>query len=202
MIDFLQAHPTLVAVALAVWVGFHFVLRPTLTGLFRERLFEIRDELFDAAADGHVRFDEPSYRLLRQEINAAIFSAHMLNFGHVLWFAACHKWAPRPGDGTLYDVGQRLESRMEEIQGTPAEAILRTARRRVLRLCAANLVMSSVFVVLFLALSFVLALIGYFVNRVSGQCADLIDRVGQRAVDVAVEMRADRCDEPTYALAA
>ena len=50
---------------------------------FRQRMFALRDELFDYAADGNIGFDEPAYRLLRQSMNGAIRYAHHLTFFRV-----------------------------------------------------------------------------------------------------------------------
>jgi hypothetical protein len=46
--------------------------------LFRQQMFAIRDELFDFAAEGNVKFDEPAYLLLRQLMNGFIRYAHNL----------------------------------------------------------------------------------------------------------------------------
>jgi hypothetical protein len=50
---------------------------------FRQRMFTLRDELFDYAADGNVGFNEPAYRLLRQSMNGTIRYAHQLTFFRV-----------------------------------------------------------------------------------------------------------------------
>src|SRR6266852_4021697 len=47
---------------------------------FRQKMFALRDELFDYAADGHIGFNEPAYRLLRQLMNGFIRYAHQLTF--------------------------------------------------------------------------------------------------------------------------
>jgi hypothetical protein len=47
---------------------------------FRQEMFEIRDELFDYAAAGNIRFNDPAYRLLRQSMNGFIRYAHELTF--------------------------------------------------------------------------------------------------------------------------
>jgi hypothetical protein len=46
--------------------------------LFRQQMFAIRDELFDFAAEGNIKFDEPAYLLLRQLMNGFIRYAHNL----------------------------------------------------------------------------------------------------------------------------
>src|SRR6266576_996022 len=50
---------------------------------FRQEIFALRDELFDYAADGRIKFDDPAYRLLRQVMNGFIRYAHQLTFSRV-----------------------------------------------------------------------------------------------------------------------
>ncbi len=50
---------------------------------FRQRMFAIRDELFDYAAAGNIGFNDPAYRLLRQSMNGFIRYAHQLTFFRV-----------------------------------------------------------------------------------------------------------------------
>ena len=50
---------------------------------FRQELFAIRDELFDYAAAGNIKFDDPAYRLLRKSMNGFIRYAHQLTFFRV-----------------------------------------------------------------------------------------------------------------------
>lgn len=59
-----------------------FVLLKTLSTYrldsFRQKMFCVRDELFDYAANGKVAFDDPAYVLLRQQMNAFIRYGHQL----------------------------------------------------------------------------------------------------------------------------
>jgi hypothetical protein len=47
---------------------------------FRQNMFALRDELWDYAADGHISFEDPAYKLLRQLMNGFIRYAHQLTF--------------------------------------------------------------------------------------------------------------------------
>lgn len=58
-----------------VWL-FFWPYRDYRRDLFRARLFAIRAELFDGAADGRIAFDHPAYGLLRSTLNG------FLRFGH------------------------------------------------------------------------------------------------------------------------
>lgn len=55
---------------------------------FREHLFDIRDRLFAYAADGHVSFEEPAYRVLRARINVAIRYAHVFTLPRLILASA------------------------------------------------------------------------------------------------------------------
>jgi hypothetical protein len=67
------------ALSLIVLVFVMFVLWPNQrVDLFRQRMFALRDELFDFALDGHIGFDDPAYRLLRNLMNGTIRYAHNL----------------------------------------------------------------------------------------------------------------------------
>ncbi|HTS10455.1 MAG TPA: hypothetical protein VMP68_33130 [Candidatus Eisenbacteria bacterium] len=50
---------------------------------FRQKMFALRDELFDFAADGNIGFADEAYRLLRQSMNGTIRYAHQLTFFRV-----------------------------------------------------------------------------------------------------------------------
>jgi hypothetical protein len=51
--------------------------------VFRQEMFALRDELFDYAAEGHIKFNDPAYRLLRQVMNGFIRYGHQLTFFRV-----------------------------------------------------------------------------------------------------------------------
>jgi hypothetical protein len=48
--------------------------------IFRQRMFAIRDELFDYAEAGGIDFQDPAYQLLRNSMNGFIRYAHRLSF--------------------------------------------------------------------------------------------------------------------------
>lgn len=53
---------------------------------FRQSLFELRDNLFDEAADGLIEFNHPAYCSLRRLMNGYIRFSHQLNlFNTLLW---------------------------------------------------------------------------------------------------------------------
>jgi hypothetical protein len=50
---------------------------------YRQRLFGVRDDLFDFAASGGIKFDDPAYTTLRDLSNGLIRFAHRLTFTRV-----------------------------------------------------------------------------------------------------------------------
>jgi hypothetical protein len=65
---------------LFAWALFYMCHRAYLLDNFRQTLFEIRDDLFDLAADAEIAFDDYSYRALRDELNSLIFFADKMSF--------------------------------------------------------------------------------------------------------------------------
>ncbi len=70
-------------VLIALLVVF-YVLRQIRLDDFRQKMFTLRDELFDFAADGHISFNDPAYVLLRRQMNGMIQYAHQLTLFRVL----------------------------------------------------------------------------------------------------------------------
>jgi hypothetical protein len=65
---------------LAMWVLVFKLFRDYRIDALRDRLFSLRDDLFDYAAEGSVSFDDPAYFKLRALINSFIRFAHRLSF--------------------------------------------------------------------------------------------------------------------------
>jgi hypothetical protein len=62
---------------------------------FRQEMFAVRDELFDYAASGHIAFNHPAYRLLRQSMNGFIRYGHQLSFYQ--WVVTWLSWKALEG---------------------------------------------------------------------------------------------------------
>jgi hypothetical protein len=82
---------------------------------FRQKMFALRDELFDFAADGNIGFDEPAYRLLRQSMNGTIRYAHQLTFFRVCVTAIENKLMARVRPRNWSDDWQRALERIPNL---------------------------------------------------------------------------------------
>jgi hypothetical protein len=61
---------------IALWVFWYYLWKPQRIDIFRQKLFVLRSDLFDLAANGAVPFDHPAYTQLRLLINGLIRFAH------------------------------------------------------------------------------------------------------------------------------
>jgi hypothetical protein len=66
---------SLISIA-GVWLILFWLYRDYCVDRFRQDMFALRDELFDAAADGGISFNHPAYGLLRNTMNGFIRFAH------------------------------------------------------------------------------------------------------------------------------
>jgi hypothetical protein len=70
---------------LSAWVYLAFYcFRDYRIDSLRQRLFELRDELFDLAAQGQIEFTHPAYTSTRTLLNSVIRFAHRITVGRTL----------------------------------------------------------------------------------------------------------------------
>lgn len=91
--------------------------------LFRQRMFAIRDELWDFAATGKIGFDDPAYTLLRQLMNGFIRYAHNLTPYRILLSFFRWKYTLRE------PVGQWTESWNAAVNQLPDESTKETLQK-------------------------------------------------------------------------
>ncbi len=101
-----------------LWGLFYVYIRAYLLDNLRQKLFAIRDDLFDFAADGGIEFNNPCYRELRDDLNSLILFAGKLSLGRAL---AAH-WTTR-----LEDVESQMRQWLQRMEGLPP-----LARRKLL----------------------------------------------------------------------
>ncbi len=111
-----------VALAAGIWWLYFIEYRTYRIDHTRQRLFAIRDNLFQQAKDGVVPFDSKAYGLTRTTLNGMIRFTHDLSFLRVLLILFTYKWV---------DKGARVEQYQHEL----AEAIMelpKEARKAIL----------------------------------------------------------------------
>jgi len=71
---------------LGLWCLLFWLYRDYCVDRFRQKMFALRDDLFDAAAGGLFPFDHPAYGLLRSTMNGFIRFGHRLTLLQVVLF--------------------------------------------------------------------------------------------------------------------
>lgn len=69
-----------------IWIVVYCGWRPYRIDNIREKLFELRNELFLIAADENVAFDSQAYCILRNRLNALIRYAHTITLSRLILF--------------------------------------------------------------------------------------------------------------------
>jgi hypothetical protein len=69
---------------ISLWILFFWLYRDYRVDLFRQRMFELRDELFELGRTGEIAFHHQAYGLLRTTINGYIRFAHRISFLSVI----------------------------------------------------------------------------------------------------------------------
>jgi hypothetical protein len=99
----------------AIWILLFKLARDYRIDALRNRLFALRDDLFDYASAGNVEFDEPAYFKLRGVINSLIRFAHRLTFTRFLLGFTFTSWKGCGAHGNL------LEEWYKAVEVLPAE---------------------------------------------------------------------------------
>jgi hypothetical protein len=153
-----------------VWLYF-WPYRDYRRDLFRARLFAIRAELFDGAADGKINFNNPAYGLLRSTLNG------FLRFGHrfgTLRLIAMALIVDPDAFSPDYDFDRRWRESTKALTDGQHEWLQRL-REEMHRAFFAHLLMTSFFGCLF-----GLALIGRRSNRAQRRAAQRSTRNGRQ----------------------
>ncbi len=103
------------AALLVLWLLWYYGFMDLLVEDFRQRLFRIRDKLFDYAAQGNISFDDPAYTHLRSMLNSMLRFAHKVTFCRALLAYTYN--VIRPSD----QAAKEIERMLEPIRSLPSE---------------------------------------------------------------------------------
>ncbi len=70
---------------IGIWIWLAWLYPEYATDIFRQRMFALRDRLFDEALEGRIAFTHPAYGMLRSTMNGFIRFAHRISLGQMLW---------------------------------------------------------------------------------------------------------------------
>lgn len=98
--------------ALILWLSWHFLWRKACQERFRQKLFELRDELFDYAHSGKISFKDPAYVLLRCNINGMIRFSHLISVTRIVTFISLQRYIGTPSGDEV-----SLRSALSQVKG-------------------------------------------------------------------------------------
>lgn len=133
-----------------LWVLWYHFLRPQRVDIFRQKLFELRSDLFDLAASGVLPFDHPAYTQLRLLINGLIRFAHRASFPTLVVATVQSKKAP---SDTLGRWRRCVEQLPEESRGR-----LLKIQEEVSEVFIGHIISGSVTLSIFVVLRFAVSL--------------------------------------------
>jgi hypothetical protein len=115
----------------ACWTLWFYFVKEYRVAAFRERLFSVRDQLFDFAANGQVSFDDPAYLELRALINGMLQFAHRVSFLTLLSSARSPSSIPESSNpyqrwkDSLIDLPPETKERLEQIHNQLVSAYMK-----------------------------------------------------------------------------
>jgi len=97
----------------AAWFLYFLCWREYKVDAFRQKLFALRDDLFDYAQSGSIAFNDPAYTTLRSLLNGIIRFAHRMTFTRFVVLAASTKSQDNPMKAWMQDL-RRLPPDVQE----------------------------------------------------------------------------------------
>lgn len=134
----------------------------------RQSLFELRDKLFDMAADGELDFDAPAYGRARDQLNGMIRFTHQVSLIRLVVMAVLYR-----RDRTLIDrYQQSVEAELRALPPAVANEVRAIVSTAHLILLHHALVTSLLGIILWYPLSGMLEVVG-LMNRVKQMAQSL-----------------------------
>jgi hypothetical protein len=164
----LQAIASVLGLCVIVWF-FYGPWQGLVVDLARQRLFEIRDSLFDFSASGKLGFNSPSYVFARQRLNAIIRFAHRVSFWRFLVFSYVMK------DYAVEDPLHALRSDRSEA----ARFVLTRMHRADVIVAVLILIRSPFLIVMSLCLALPFIIAAFLSDRVRSMPREVRTRVSE-----------------------
>lgn len=174
----------LLSVAVSItgcWFFIFWLYRDYRVDRFRQEMFSLRDEFFDAAKDGRISFDHPIYGSLRTTMNGFIRFGHQMTLLRmlplVIWMQ--NNTAAR---GLQEQIAREFEGQLETLSEDQRELVLEFRSRMRVIVLRQLLLGSSLFVA-----TLVLPLLFF---ALSAKAAQLLAKSGGR-VEAALSQTLD-----------
>jgi hypothetical protein len=124
---------------LGLWYLVFWLYRGYSVDAFRQDMFDLRDDLFDAARTGLISFDHPAYGLLRSTINGFIRFGHRFTIGQFLFMMLLIK---RKDLETIADFDQEWDESISDLNQNTVHC-LENFKARMDRIAIKQLIMGT-----------------------------------------------------------
>ena len=124
-------------IAWLIWYQFWI---PYRVDYFRQRLFKLRDELFEYANAGHLEFTHPAYTDLRLLINALIRYGHRVTIWRIVMSMVS---LARSGNSHVANDYAEWRERTERIENEETRNRIYAFRSEISKIMAAHMVLIS-----------------------------------------------------------
>ena len=124
-------------IAWLIWYRFWI---PYRVDYFRQRLFKLRDELFECANSGAIEFSHPAYTDLRLLINALIRYGHRITILRIVMSMVS---LARSGNSHMANGYAESSERIERIENEETRNRIYTFRNEISKIMAAHMVLIS-----------------------------------------------------------
>lgn len=139
----------IVVSALVLWFVSTGPWRWSCQERYRQKLFSVRDELFDLARNGTVAFTDPAYVALRAYINSMIRFSHLIGVTRLATFILFKRYIGfRPADPSLGSILAQVKGRDAKEKLTDIKEQVMSHTVRFLLFSSPHLVLASPFLML------------------------------------------------------
>ena len=169
---------------LLLWIMLFFLYSDYCVDSYRQKLFALRDELFDDGHSGKLPFHHKSYGLLRVTMNGGIRFAHKLNLGllFVMLFSRS-----TPDENTL--LGSKLNQAIQDLTDDQ-KTLVRSYHARLKQLTFIHMIRSSPIITATIILPIILNVI------LIVAVAELVQRLSEPLAKISNLLYAAGDDQP------
>jgi len=147
---------------------------------FRQKMFALRDSLFDEAANGHLDFESPAYGMLRSTMNGLIRFGHRLSLLHVI--VVSFSYHRHMKDANLTSFSSRFENNINSLNEGQRD-ILKRYRLKMNIILVRHLILSSPLLLVTVIIPLIISLsANMFINRVVRAFRQPIDKLDSLAL--------------------
>ena len=136
---------------------------------FRQKVFAVRNDLFDYAAAGRIAFDDPAYTLLRQLMNGTLRYGHQITFFRLFLAGTSDRLLKRQIEPTW---PQRWAAAMAKIESPSVRKDLEAFHARLWLLVSMRIVFGSPVLIAALMVSIAVILLDHGVRNIGRSLRD------------------------------